>query len=289
MFGSDALRNSLMCAGAAVLLLTAVVSDAGAVPSVPEPGVGKTREVKLWVDLAGYVETELIEDSTSPCSPGVAYTQFNNYDFDTGKPHKVSVKSISVPGMDSAVVTSPFSKPSGSAVMESAYSGYKTTNSCAPTPPSKLPPPPKCSKSKGKVSVAFTQASADDPGDLAPLRGREMMLDIRRSGGGSDDISCYGPGASGFASGPASDQSVITTSPNPGVNIIVASGLDGSELFNIKKKAVKKTVVAFGPCDKVRINVYNGDKTIKPAQGYPKKDGECWLRAKLVLSIKKRA
>ncbi len=167
-----------------------------AAPKIPTkiPKV-KTKVAHLEVDVAGYVETRKLKDTTSDCFPGVTYTQTNRFEFETGRYVPITISNISLPGHDS-VMTSRFSKAGGTATVEGLLSGYRTTNYCLPTAPQKEPERPKCKKLRGKIAVALTPGGSTINDELVTLGGTRLMLSIERRGGGSEDLTCAGAGAS---------------------------------------------------------------------------------------------
>jgi hypothetical protein len=246
----------------------------------------KQRIAKLQVDVAGYVETRELHDTTSTCFPGRRYIQTNRFAFETGNYVNVSVKSISVPGRGT-VMTSTFSKAVGVAKTAGKISEYATTNYCPPAP-SPDPGPPACATNGGKLAVALTPGDepADD-GDLAPLAGRPLMLSIARRGGGTQPLACAGQGA-GSVRGTDTKVAVITTSLAPGVSGVFPARLDAVRIFNLRAhKRVRRVIVAQGACSSVRVVVLDPPgSTPDPAR--LNADGDCRLIAKVVLTVRAR-
>jgi hypothetical protein len=272
-----------LATGFPALSATAAGSGQPAAAAIPKV---KKKSVKLSVDVAGYIRTEQLTDRLGQCTPGVRYRQTNEFVFETGKAQRMKVSSVSLPGRSGAVVTSNATDPAKSASVRGAYSDYQISNYCAPTPPDPEPLPPQCGATTGKVVLRITPGDVpDDSGDLLPLKGQDMMLSVQRVGGKADHSTCVGAAASSIT-GPSADSTVLNTSMQPGMAVIVPTGLDGVRLFNLKRK-VQKSVVMEGPCTKVNVKVFTG-KSRAPAQGVPNRDGDCWLSGKAVLTIKPR-
>jgi hypothetical protein len=273
-------RLRLLSASALAVGIACVASSAPAV-SVPKP---KLKVAKLEVDVAGYVETRRLIDTTSDCHPGVTYVQTNTFDFETGRYVGTKLRNISVPGTD-GVIASKFSKSAGSATVAGSYSGYRTTNWCAPHPPDPEPLPPRCVRNRGEIAVSLQEGGVPGNEELTGLGGKRLMLAIKRKGSGSDDPTCPGTGA-GFVNGVDGDRSVVGTSFMPGVSEIVASGLQAVKVFNLgRRERLRRAIVIDGPCRAVtgRTSQPPGPT---PNPGALNADGDCWLVGKIVLSVR---
>ncbi len=286
-FGSHAglaLSASVAVAIGFALVPSATTADAAAA-AVKVP---KGQVAKLDLDVAGYVEMRQFKDSTSSCSPGVTYTQTNRYTFETSKYVRTRLTNVALPGTD-GVITSGFSRPAGSANITGEITGFRTTNYCAPTAPQLPEPvPPTCVKTHGKTSVALLPAvklevSEDDP---VPLGGKPMMLSVMRRGGAQDNVSCLGGGAESI-SGTDTDTAIISTSMAPGISLELPTGLGSVKLFNLKRSdRLRRSIVASGPCSSVSVSTGSGFGRA-PAPGGLTADGDCWLTAKIVLSVRR--
>ncbi len=282
--GSHAvLALSASVAVALGLALVAATVDAGAAAVK----VTKGQVAKLELDVAGYVEMRQFKDSTSSCSPGVTYTQTNRYTFETSKYVRVRVTNVALPGTD-GVMTSSFSRPAGSANITGEITGFRTTNRCAPQEPDPEPVPPTCVKTRGKTSVMLLPAvplevSEDDP---VPLGGKRMMLSVARHGGAQDDVSCFG-GFGGNISGTDTDTAIVGTSFAPAISLVLPTGLGSIRLFNLKRSdRLRRSIVVAGPCAELRVSTGSGSSGA-PAPGELNADGDCWLTAKIVLSVRR--
>ncbi len=295
----------MRCRSNAVLALSASVAVTFGLALVPSAAtahtgagatavkVPKVKSVKLDLDVAGYVETRQLEDTTRKCSPGVTYTQTNTYTFETGKYLRTLLSHIAVPGTD-GVITTGLSRAAGSANIAGSITGFRTTNYCAPTAP-KLPAPvaPKCVKTQGKTRVALTPAVKLELGDddpLVPLGGTPMMLSVFRSGGAQDLGSCSGANAAAvsFRAGPETDNTLVSTSWITGPSLSLSAALGSVKLFNLKRKdLLQRTIVLSGPCDSVRVSTRSGWAGGVPASGKLTADGDCWLTGKIVLSVRR--
>ena len=278
-----------------VLSIVAVVSavagaaQAGAakIPAVPKV---HQKLAKLDVDVAGFVETRALVDTTSKCYPGRSFIQTNTFTFETGDYVRTYIKSISGDGIPT-VITSPFSRTVGSATLEGAISDYRLTNYCAPHAEDPEPLPPICPKKRhGKIAVALTAVPLDDTaeGDLTPLgKGAPLMLSIRRTGGGKDRTDCYGKGAQSVT-GPDTGTAVVGTSPMPAaVSEVLPTRLATIKLFNLRRhKRLRSVIVLDGPCDAVRASVIPAPGDGSPRPGALNADGDCWLTGKVVLSVR---
>jgi len=273
----------------AVAFIVAGAAQAGAakIPAVPKV---HQKLAKLDVDVAGFVETRALVDTTSKCYPGRTFIQTNRFQFETGDYVRTYIKSISGDGIPT-VITSPFSRSVGSATVEGAISDYGVTNYCAPHAEDPEPLPPICAKkSHGKISVALTAVPLEDTpeGDLTPLgKGAPLMLSIRRNGTGKDTLDCYGKGAQSVT-GPDTGTAVIGTSPMPiAVSEVLPTRLGTIKLFNLQRhKRLRSVIVLDGPCDKVRASVIPAPGDGSPRPGALNADGDCWLTGKVVLSIR---
>ena len=277
----------LLAVLAAVTALSTGIAPALAdAPSIKIPKL-KEKVAELKIDVAGYVTTEKLKDTTSDCFPGITYHQVNSISFETGKPAALDVHSVSLPGKALPVITSNSTKNVGRADMSSRVFGLRTTNYCPPTEPDPEPLPPNCGKSQGKIKMSITPGEAPkEEDDLHPLKGVDMMLMIMRTGGGSDSPSCEGASA-GQVRGPSGGESVLVSASFPGQAQIVPSGFDGPQLFNVKKKAQTRSAVFSGPCSKVTLKVYKGNGPA-PSQGAVNADGDCYMHGKVVLKISRR-
>lgn len=282
------LRRLLVALSILTLGAVAAVS-AGAATRPPNPAKFKikTRIAKLQIDVAGYVETRQLHDTTSDCYPGERWIQTNRFDFETGNFVNVSVKNISAQGIPS-VTTSPFSRTVGRATITGAISDYKSTNHCAPTAPDKLSGPPACATNRGKISIALTPGDIpDENADLAPLKGRPLLLAVNRKGGGRDPLPCAGPGA-GSLTGPDTNVAVVTTSLAPGVSLVLPADLDAIKVFAIRRtQRIRRAVVLHGPCSKVAVRP-GPPPGATPNPGALNADSDCWLTGKVVLTIRSR-
>lgn len=254
-------------------------------PAVRFPKI-KEKVAKFTIDVAGYVTTEQLTDTTSDCYPGRSYHQVNSISFESGSPAKLEVHSVSAPGLADPVITSKSSKSLGRADMTSRVFGWRTTNYCAPTEPDPEPIAPTCSASRGKIRLSLTPGRIPEETDgLHPLNGIDMLLMIMRTGGGSDSPSCPGESAS-RVSGPSGDRTVLSAHSMPGQSQIVPSGFDGPQLFGLKRKT-KRAIVISGPCSNVTTKVYKGTGP-SPSQGSVNADGDCWMHGKVVLTLAPR-
>ncbi len=279
-----ALTASVAAALGLALVPSAAPADAGAAAVT----VPKVKVAKLDLDVAGYVETRQLADTTSNCFPGVTYTQTNRYTFETSKYVGTRLTNIALPGTD-GVITSGFSRAAGSANITGGITGFRTTNYCAPTAPQLPEPvPPTCVKTRGKTSVALTPAGklGANEDDLVPLGGKPMMLSVIRRGGAQHDLSCIGGGAASI-SGTDTDIAVVSTSLAPGVSLVLPTGLASFKLFNLKRRdRLRRSIVVAGPCSSVRASTRSGSAGA-PAPGELNADGDCWLTAKIVLSVRR--
>ncbi len=250
------------------------------IPKIPK--MPKTKSVKLQLDVAGHVEVRELKDTTSVCVPGVTYTRTHRYTFETGKFVKTRLSIITgVPGYDSPITVSPFSRPAGSAEIDGRITGYRTTNYCDP----KVDKPellhPLCVDSRGKTSVKLMSAGES-------LTGKPMMLSVDRIGGVDDDLSCPGGIAADIKGTDVTDRAIISTSMAPGVSLALPIGVGSNKLFKLKRKdRLQRTIVADGPCDLVRVFTYPGWEGGVPDDGELKADGDCWLTSKIVLTIRR--
>ncbi len=281
-----------------VLALSASVGVALGLALVPSAATGDARAAAvkvtkgqvaiLDVDVAGYVEMRQFKDTTSSCSPGVTYTQTNRYTFETGKYVRVRLTNVALPGTD-GLVMSVWSRPAGSANITGEITGFRTTNYCPPSAPELPEPvPPTCVKTRGKTSVMLLpvvplKVSEDDP---VPLGGKRMMLSVTRLGGAHDDPSCFG-GFGGNISGTDTDNAIVGTSFLPGISLGLPTGLGSIKLFNLKRSdRLRRSIVVTGPCEEPRVSTGSGSGGA-PAPGELNANGDCWLTAKIVLSVRR--
>ena len=202
----------------------------------------------------------MLKDSTSDCFPGVTYTQTNRFEFETGRYVPITISNISLPGHDS-VMTSRFSKAGGTATVEGLLSGYRTTNYCLPTAPQKEPDRPKCKKLRGKIAVALTPGGSTINDELVTLGGTRLMLSIERRGGGSEDPTCAGAGASSVQS--VDKNAVVTTSFSPAATEILPTGLGAVKVFSLRRnKRLRKVIVIDGPCASVTAGAYDAARAL---------------------------
>ncbi len=252
--------------------------------------VPKIKVAKLDLDVAGFVETRELVDTTDTCSPGVTYTQTNEYTFETSKWVGTRLFNIRVPGKDS-VLTTGFSRAVGSANITGGITGWGTTNYCAPTKKDPEPLKPTCLKTRGKTSVGLVPAVKDlfDDEDLVPvgpLTGQRMMLSVIRSGGAQGLGSCAGARSVEFIPGTDTARAYVTTSWHPGLSLSLPTGLGAGRLFNLKRKdLLQRSINLSGDCDSVRIRT--GSASLgAPGDAQLNADGDCWLRGKIVLSVR---
>ena len=253
-----------------------------AAPTIPKPP--KVKVAKVEIEVAGFVEIRRLVDTTSDCFPGVTYVQTNRFEFETGRYVRTKISNISFPGRDS-VITSPFSRASGSATIEGLISGYRTTNYCT-LPKAPEPEEPRCDRSgRLKIAVALTPGGIPGDGDLVGLGGSRLMLSIFRHGLYVDDPSCPG-GVAERVRGVDADTAVVSTSLAPGVSEVLPSGVGAIKVFNLgRRERLRRVIVIDGPCRSVRARALMppGDS---PAPGALNADGDCWLRGKVVLSVR---
>lgn len=276
---------ALLLCGALALTGAAVTAAA---PKPPSKYQVRTRIAKLQIDLAGYLETRALHDTTSDCFPGERWIKTNRFEFETGRFVDVSVKNVSLPGTGQSVVTSNFSRSSGSATSEGLISGYESTNNCPPTAPVKLGGPPACAKNRGAISVGLTPGDIpESDGELTPLNGRPLLVTIKRNGGGRDATQCVGEGASRLT-GKDTDLAVATTSIAPGVAAILPANLDAIKVFAIRKKqTIKRVIQLSGSCKSVAVKALVPPGTT-PNPGSLNADGDCWMTGKIVVTIRPR-
>ncbi len=273
---------------AAALGLALVPSAAAAHAGAAAVKVPKVKVAKLDLDVAGYVETRQLTDTTSNCSPGVTYTQTNEYTFETSKYVGTRLVHIVLPGRD-PVITSGFSRAAGSANIAGGITGFGTTNYCAPTEQDPEPVAPRCVKARGKTRVALVPAAKQvfDEDDLVPLGGQRMMLTVIRSGGAQDLGSCSGALGVEIIPGTDTASAFVSTSWMPGVSLVLPTGLGSIKLFNLKRSdRLRRSINLSGPCDSVRVSTGSGSLGA-PAPGRLNADGDCWLRARIVLSVRR--
>ncbi len=280
-------RLVVLCALIAVGAAGAVSATAATKPPNPATYKIKTRIAKLQVDVAGYVETRLLHDTTSDCFPGERWIQTNTFDFETGRYVNLSVTNISGQGFPTTT-TSSFSRNAGRTTKESTISDYKATNYCKGEQ-EKLDGPPVCApKSTGKLSVALTPGEIPGENDeLAPLNGRPLLLSLKRAGSGRDAARCIGPGAS-QVSGKDTDAAIVGTSIVPGLSVIVPANLDAIKVFNLRAKArLRRVIVIDGPCSNVKVTVL-APPGRSPDPGALNADSDCRLVGKIVLTVRPR-
>ncbi len=283
-----ALSASVVVTLGLALVPSAATAHTGAGAGAAAVKVPKIKSVKLDLDVAGYVEVRQLVDTTDKCSPGVTYTQTNEYTFETGKYLGTRLVHIAVPGTD-AVLTGAFSRAAGSANITGGLTGYRTTNYCAPTKKDPEPLRPTCLKTRGKTRVALVPAAKQvfDVDDLVPLDHQRMMLTVLRSGGAWGLGSCSGARAIEIFPSADTSTAYVTTSWHPGVSLVLPTGLGSVKLFNLKKKdRLQRSINLAGPCDSVRVNTLPGSLGGAPA-GQLNADGDCWVRAKIVLSVRR--
>ncbi|MCW3041365.1 MAG: hypothetical protein JWM31_3270 [Solirubrobacterales bacterium] len=279
-----------------LLTLTGLGGLASVAPvgAAPTPGPSKfkfrTRIAKLEVDVAGYVETRRLHDTTSDCSPGERWIQTNHFDFETGSFVPLSVKNVSGPGFGS-IATGSFSRTTGSTMTKGSISDYSATNYCAPTEPDKLTGPPACAAAgRNRIAVALTPGGIPEPAnpdDPAPLKGRSLQLTIKRVGGGTDTPKCAGEGAQSLT-GPGTETAVVGTSFAPGISEILPANLDAVKVFAIRRRQrLRRTIVMQGPCSRVAVKVLPVPGPA-PSPGGLNADGDCWLTGKVVLTVRAR-
>ncbi len=279
-------RRVLAALVALVALGATISAQAATRPPSPSSYKVKTKIAKLQVDVAGYVETRRLKDTTSDCFPGERWIQTNTFDFETGRYVNLSIKTIKAPGVP-AITTSSFSKAGGTATVKGAISDYRSTNYCKEAP-AKLEGPPTCATNRGKIAIALTPGDVpEDDGELAPLRGRPLNVVIKRAGGGKDPAACTGTGAQSV-SGKDTAVSVVGTSPVAAIADILPTGLDTIKVFAIRKnQRMRRAIVIDGPCSKVRV-VTTPPPGASPSPGALNADGDCWLTGKVVLTIRSR-
>lgn len=280
-------RLPALAALVAVTAAGGVAVTAGAATKRPTtvPKV-RTRIAKLQVDVAGYVEKRQLHDTASDCFPGERWIQTNTFDFETGRFVDVSVRNISGPGIPS-VVTSTFSKTVGRAKVAGKISDYKATNYCSGEQ-RKLDGPPTCSATSGRVAVALTPGNIPDPdAELAPLKGRPLLLTVRRVGGGRDALTCLG-GSAESLSGPDTDAAIVTLSSAAGVSEILPANLDAVRVFAIRRgRPMRRAIIISGPCSKTQVRVVPPPGSA-PAPGALNADGDCRITGKVVLTVRAR-
>lgn len=275
-----------------VLLLLAMslgtgVSSASAATASPSAMDIRTKVAKLDVDVVGYVVSDRLHDTKSDCAPGQRWIQTNEFTFEAGKPARVNLTNVSVPGMDS-VMTSTLSKPTGSAVSKGSVSDYSETNYCPPTAPEKLGPQPACVRNAGKLRVSLMpgEIPAEQDG-LAGLNGRPVSVGLYRSGGGANGDTCIGTPAGSFV-GPG-DLSAALVSPSmaPGFAAILPAKLDAIRLFNLRRgTTIRRGITAFGPCARVKYGVSAVQGATPPGPTL-NADSDCFLRAKILVTIRR--
>ncbi len=277
------------CAVLVPLFLACVWAVAvGASAQTADPSKYKvtTRVAKLQVDVAGYVETRLLKDTTSDCFPGERWIQTNRFEFETGGYVNQTITNISGRGFPTTT-TSTFSRAAGRTLVEGDISDYKATNYCSGEQ-QKLDGAPTCTKHAGKLAVALTPGGLPDPDEeLAPLNGRPLLLSLKRAGGGKDAVRCIGPGA-GQVTGKDTGAAIATTSIVPGISAILPANLDAVKVFAIRRgQRVRRTIVIDGPCRSVKVTVLVPPGR-SPDPGALNADGDCRLVGKVVLTLRAR-
>ncbi len=276
-----------------VVLFAAAISAAVVVAATPKfpklptiPKLPKTKTAHVQLDIAGYVETKRLKDTTSDCYPGVTFVQTNRFEFETSHYVPTTITNISLPGTDKSVITSPFSRAVGTATVEGLLTGYRTTNFCPPSEKAPEPTPPACKKLHAAIKVALTPGGTPSEKDgLVGLGGKRLMLSIQRTGTGAEDPTCAGTGAQNVR-GVDGDISVVFTGSQPGGTMIVPSGLTAIKVFNLHKKdRLRKVIVIEGPCASVGV-VADKPPGNTPDAGKLLADGDCRLIGKIVLTVR---
>ncbi|MBA2349786.1 MAG: hypothetical protein H0V81_16015 [Solirubrobacterales bacterium] len=261
---------------------------AGAAPAATtkKPAAPKVKVAKLQIDVAGFFEARELHDTTSDCFPGERWIKTNSYSFETGRFVDINVRNISLPGTGQSVVTSSLSRSGGSARTKGSISDYDSTNHCD-RPAEKLEGPPTCSASRGKTSVALTPGEIPGSDDeLAPLKGRPLLLSVRRSGGGTDPLRCAGQVVG--LSGVDTELAAITTSVAPGVAAVLPANLDAVKVFAIRRnQRIRRVVTVQGPCSKAAVRVSRPPGPT-PSPGPLNADGDCRIFGKVVITIRSR-
>jgi hypothetical protein len=283
-------RTWVVLAAVGLLLPGLFLPQASAEPTAPRP---KVTSYKLQVDVAGYVEVTSAVDTTGPCVTGRRYVQSNEFDFDSGNWARLTLTQIRLPGQGSTL-TSSFTSKGGSARMNNGYTNWGVTRDCPPTGPE--PVPPTCISSSGKIRVSLQQGSTTEEQEeeegLTGLLGTTLLLAISRVGGSSNDGTCMRGGAENIIGGGGVPQvdaskSVLTPSPTAGPpSVIVPVSLGDVSFARMGRKTLKRTIVASGVCDRVTVDVFNGNSTASPPQGTVYQDGDCFVRAKVVLKVR---
>lgn len=284
------MRTASRSALVLLLLATSIAAGASATSAAtrsPSSLKINTKVVKLDVDAVGYVVSDRLHDTTSDCAPGQRWIQTNEFTFETGRPVRVNLTNVSVPGLD-PVTTSTLSKSAGSAVSKGTVSDYKDTNYCPPTAPQKLGPQPACVRNAGKLRVSLTPGEIPPETDgLAGLDGRPVFVGLYRAGGGLNPTSCVGTAAGSFSGAGDLSTAVLSPSLAPGYAAVLPAKLDSIKVFNLKRgKVIRRAITAYGPCSKVRYGVSTVQGSTPPGPTL-NADSDCFLRAKILVTIRR--
>ena len=75
----------------------------------------------------------------------------------------------------------------------------------------------------------------------------------------------------------------------PGIADVLPAKLDAVKLFSLRAgRRVRRVTTASGPCDSVTVRVATSGAGASPGPARVNADGDCFLRAKVVLSIRAR-
>jgi hypothetical protein len=272
-----------------LLAVSVTVGASAAHAGTPSPGSFKikTKTVNLDVDVVGYVVTDRLHDTKSDCFPGQRWIQTNAFRFEAGKPVRVKLTNVSAPGLD-PVTTSSLSRSSGSAVSKGTVSDYSETNHCPPTAPEKLGQQPACVRNAGKLRVSLTPGELPpEKQELAPLQGRPLYVGVFRAGGGANGTTCIGTPAGDFIGVRKDSATALTPSSAPGFAAVLPAKLDAIKVFNLKRgKTIRRAITAFGPCSRVRYTVSTTRGATPPGPTL-NADGDCFMRAKILVTIRR--
>lgn len=201
----------------------------------------------------------------------------------------VRLTNISIPGTGKSSLQSSMSASAGRTSTEGAISGYRSTNYCSGPQAALKGPPKQCRTVRGRTAVSFISSDAptgaDD--DLAPLKGRTLLLQVFRKGGGQQGPDCISPNADSVAD-PFSEISYVTTSDLPTGSLGVNTGLDAVKVFALRSgRTLKRSIRIEGPCAKVTVTPQSAPGQA-PNRGSLNADGDCWISGRVVVSLRAR-
>lgn len=272
---NDKLLSRVLAAGATAVTIALAGAPAAGALRLPRPP--KVTNYQATLDLAGYIDVKVEQDSTGDCVPGQDVTIDFESSFELGAPRRTGITVIN------GAVAGGLVRNKGTASHKGTLSGYRETNYCPPSKRAELTKP-SCTSHRGRLQ-AILGSNAEDfkrSDDLTPLV-YPVNIMLSRWGGGTQDDSCRRYLSSGIR--PAirretTELNALDTDPSA---LTIPIGANDKDFVRLKKgQTLRRVVTLNGACNHVLVG------REAPADASASRErSKCTVRGKIYIAVKR--